>query len=256
MALLGVCKPTGKPAWSRDGSIGDYGGATDKRASDTEADTPYAYAVYKSLQSPRGSAYSQETSGTLVHCENLSLARTLSAVWYRGPEKLRANMTPGRSDERLEYWATVLGIPFGPNDQRWQVRQRCAAHYQATRGPTLQNVTDAVTALLGDAFVSITTTVGSDLATPPDVTYWPGINAGPSTYSLGGGAWLSTRCHMVVNVSQPSGMSDGEFLQLTNVQLFQLLDRMLPIWATFNWSTNATYGFLVGVSRIGFDGLA
>lgn len=252
MALLGSCNPSGFPAWSREGAIGDYGGSTDKAASRTEGSIPYAFSVYQSLQGQRGSAYTQAT-GTLVHCENLALARTLSCVWYRVPEKLRANATPAGSDERLEYWADVLGVPFGPRDQRWQIRQRCAAHYEATKGPTIANVTDAVDSLLADAFVSVDTTIGTDLANPPAITNWPGINPGPSSYSLGGGAWLSSRCHMSIHVTQPAGMSDNAFLDLVNVQLFQLGDRILPAWVTFTWSEND--GFFLDISRLDYDGL-
>lgn len=237
MPLVGTCNPTGSPAWTREGAIGDYGGATDKRASETEGTTPYAATVYRELQAQRGSAYSKDT-GNLVHVENLALARTLSAVWFRLPERYRANALPHTSDERLEYWATVLGIPFS-GVPRWRVRQLCAAHYRATLGPTLDNVTQAVSALLGDAFVQVSTTVGTDLDNPPDPTKWPGVNPGGDATALsdpavaGQGSWFSTRCHLVVEMTQPSGMSDAEFINLRDVQLTGLLDRMLPAWATF-----------------------
>lgn len=253
--LAGICKPTGRPAWSRDASIGDYGGAPDKRDSETEGRVTYALAVYRELQSQRGSAYSKSTSGTVVHVENLSLARTLSTVWFRAPEKLRANATPARADERLDYWATVLGITWHESDPKWLVRQKCAAHYVATKGNTPEGVEQAVSELLGDAFVSIITYVGTDLDNPPTPTNWPGVDPGASTYDLGGGTWLSRRCRLLVNVTQPGSMSDSAFLRLMNVDLMQLLDRLLPCWATFGWSRNDSYGFRVGISRIGIDGV-
>lgn len=252
MALLGICKPTGKPAWSRDASIGDYGGSLDKRASETEGETPYAYAMYRDIQSQRGSAYTTEAD-TMVHVETLALARTLGYTFFRHPEKARANATPARSDERLEYWVAVLGIPVRATDQRWQIRERAAAHYQATKGPTLANVIEAVSALLGDAYVSIETSVGTDIATPPTLTNWPVVNPGPASYSLGAGAWLSERCHLTVIVDQPAGMSDGDFNNLIQVQMFALLDRMLPAWATFGWATSE--GFLLDISQLDYAGL-
>ena len=133
------------------------------------------------------------------------------------------------------------------------VRTQCVAQYQAAVGPTLANVTAAVTALLGSAFVAVHTTVGSDLETPPTITYWPGVNPGASSYSLGGGTWLSERAHLWVEVIRPSGMEFADFNKLMNVQLFELLDRMLPAWATFNWATSA--GFVVDVSQLDFDGV-
>src|SRR5690242_9431915 len=109
MPLVGTCKPTGYPAWSRIAAIGDYGGSLDKRTSETEGENTYVVAVYRDIQNQRGSAYTKE-AGTLVHCETLALARTMAVIFFRNPEKLRANATPARSDERLDYWATVLGI--------------------------------------------------------------------------------------------------------------------------------------------------
>jgi hypothetical protein len=254
MALLGICKPSGLPAWSREAAIGDYGGSLDKRGSRTEGTTPYSYAVYQNLQSQRGSAYSQNQSGTLVHVEHLALARTLSAVFFRNAEKYRANAVPHTSDERLEYWATVLGVPFTESTPRWRLRETCAAHYQAALGPTLDNVTAALEKLLGDAFVQVITTTGVDLDNPPDPTKWPGIDPGPASYSLGGGAWFSARCHLIVEMQQPTGMSAAEFLNLRDIQMFQLLDRMLPAWATFNGAFVGD-GFSLDIDQLDFQGL-
>src|SRR5687767_151807 len=147
-----TCTPSGLPAWSREAAIGDYAGSLDKRASSTEGIEPYAYGVYRELQAMRGSAYTTRT-GTLVHVENLAIARMHAAVCLRAPEKIRANANPGRSDEKLDYWVEVLNVPVRDADQRWQIRERCAAHYKAAKGPTLSNVVEAVSALLGDAFV-------------------------------------------------------------------------------------------------------
>ncbi len=254
MALVGICKPSGLPAWSREAAIGDYGGTLDKRGSKTEGKVPYAYSVYQNLQSQRGSAYSPNTSGTLVHVENLAIARTLSACFFRLGEKYRANALPHTSDERLEYWATVLGVPFTTNTPRWRLRSLCAAHYAAALGPTLENLEAACAELLGDAFVQLITTTGADLDNPPSPTHWPGIDPGPSSYSLGGGAWFSVRCHLVVEMVRPDGMSDAEFLNLRDIQLFQLLDRMLPAWATFNGAFVGD-GFNLDIDQLDFQGL-
>lgn len=257
--LTGTITPSGTPSWTRGGAIGDIGGAADKKDSATEANIPYAWQVYRELQAQRGSAYSPKTSGTLVHCEHLALARTLSATFFRAPEKLRANATPRGSDERLEYWAKILGIPFGPNDPRWLIRQRCVAAYQAAIGPTIDNLSAALTSLLGTVFVSLVQTTGSDLANPPEPTKWPGIDPGPPSYSLsdptisGYGAWFSSRCHLVVNVQQPTGMSDTDFFNLLDVQMFHFLDSVLPAWATFNWSVGTD--FLLDISRLDLTGM-
>src|ERR1041384_1219880 len=101
--MTGIANPTGSPAWTREAAIGDYGGDPGKRACKTESVVPFAYQVYRELQAQRGSAYSARTSGTLVHAENLALARLFAAIFFRHPEKLRANAVPSGSDERLSY---------------------------------------------------------------------------------------------------------------------------------------------------------
>lgn len=241
--------PTGKPAWSRDAAIGDYGGALDKEDCRTEASVPYAYAVYRELIAMKGSAYSSQP-GTLVHCQNLAKARLLAFACFRLPEQFRANSLPGTADDALGYWVEVLGIPTKPNDQRWQIRQRCAAHYRATTSVNLPTIREALQDLLGDAYVDASFQVGASMSSPPTLTFWPGVAPGDSSYSLGGGTWASERSHLAVQVTQPPGMSDGDFYQLMNVQQFSLLDRMLPAFCTFNYATSV--GFLLDISQLDF----
>jgi len=243
--------PHGLPAWSRQAAIGDYDGDPLKRSSDTEGATPYAASIYNDLQGARGSAYSKSRE-TLVHCENLALARFWSAIAFRTPEKVRANATPARSDEKLPEWVEILGIPVNESDPKWLVRQRCVAHYRAALGPTYNNVYTACSDLLGDLFVGLNVIVGTDLDNPPSITFWPGVNPGPASYSIGHGAWVSERSHITVLVSTAI-TQDPSLLDLLNVQLFQLLDRMLPAKCTFNWATS--FGFLLDISQMDFYGI-
>jgi hypothetical protein len=106
---------------------------------------------------------------------------------------------------------------------------------------------------LGDAYVDASFAIGSDLETPPTLTYWPGVNPGDASYSLGGGAWISERSHLFVEVQRPSGSTDGDFHQLINVQAFQLLDRILPSYCTFSVALGG--GFILDVSQLDFVGL-
>jgi hypothetical protein len=231
--------------------IGDYGGDLEKEDSSTEGVIPYAAAILLDLQKRRGSAYTQN-AGTLVDAENVALARLLAAAGPRQAEKLRANATPRRSDEKLDWWRRVLAVPTQPGEPGWRTRQKVAAHYRLTDGPTGDAVRSAVSELLGDAFVGISWDEGASLSAPPDPTYWPGVNPGNDADSLGGGAWLSTRCHLFVEVIQPSTMSLGAFLTLVNVDLKTLLDRMLPAWATFDWGFSG--GFLVSADETDPEG--
>lgn len=254
--IIVTAVPTGQPAWTREAAIGDYDGSLNKEDNTTEATIPYAGQVYRELHAMRGSAYTQKPR-TLVDAENLAIARMFGAVWYRTPEKYRANITPLRCDERLGYWVEVLGVPNRLDEQRWQLRDRAAAHYKAVSGPTMSNITAALADLLGEAFVDATHQEGVDLATPPTQTFWPVINPGDPALSLGRGAWASERCHLAIETIIPPGMSDGDFLHLVNVEMFTLLDSMLPAWATWGWAVNSGggLGFFLDISRLDFDGL-
>jgi hypothetical protein len=245
--------PAGKPAWSREAAIGDYGGSLDKRDSDTEGTVPYAWFCYRELIAIRGSAYSGQLGGTLVHCENLALARVLAHRNFRCPEKFAANSLPGSADEGLDYWVKVLAVPSKPTDQKWELRKRAAAHYKAATGTTISAIRTALQDLLGDIFVDATFNEGTDLATPPTITYWPGVNPGDSGYSLGGGTWASERSHLYVEVQQPAGASTADLDQLINVQAFQLLDRMLPAYVTFSVALGG--GFALDIDQLDYTGV-
>lgn len=245
--------PTGRPAWSRAARIGHYDGAPDKEDSATEGATPYAWTWYQELGGMLGSAYSKTPTGH-VHAKKLALARSFAAV-QRAAEKLGTNSVPGTSDEALGQWVKVTGTHVSPDDTRHDIRQRAAARYLATRGPTWTNIDAAVEALLGPAFVRVWRIAGADMATPPTWTFWPGVNPGPSQFDLGGGTWMSERSRILVEINAPTDASDAAFQQLVNVELFRLLDEMLPAWATFDWAANLSTGFLLDISRMDIDAL-
>jgi hypothetical protein len=242
-----TCDPAGRPPWVRDRTIADYGGALDKEATATET-VPYAWIWYSELRAMRGSAYRQESAG-LVHAENIAIARS-EAARTRAAEKLVANSQPSTAGERLGYWATVLQPSHKPTDSEAAVRARCAALYKAGIGPTIAQTDEACSELLGDAFVRTWRSEGTDLANPPQQTYWPTANPGGSGYDLGGGAWFSERCHLIVEVEQPDEMARADYDELITVHLFQLLDRMLPAWATFDWGEDVADGFTLDLSEL------
>jgi hypothetical protein len=255
----GATFPKGLPAWSRSANIGDYGGAPDKEESTHEATDPYAWHVYQLMQSARGDAYSRTVGGTLVHAENLAIGRLLGAVFWRSAEKQIANATPERADEKLPYWVALLAVRTKDGQQDWEIRQSCVAKFKVTEGPTEANINQVLTDLLGDTFIETIVTKGTDLDNPPDVTYWPIINPGPSILDLGGGTWMSHRAHLGVKVEKPETGDEPAFLELMNVQMQDLLDGLLPGWATFGWATfegtSSDVGFLLDISQLDFTGL-
>lgn len=237
--------------WLPDRQIGDYDGATDKTDSLTEGDSSYCYDWFVEFQAMRGSAYS--TSLGNVDAENFAMARQFGAL-NRNAEKFEANSLPGTSDEKLENWVEILGVSVRKTDQRWQVRQRCAAKLKAAASGALpDDIDSAVRDLLGASFIAVHRTIGATLDMPPAGTQWPVINPGGDAYSLGGGAWVSPRSFLWVEVVQPGNANDSDFFRLMDVDLFELLDLRLPAHMTFNWATGS--GFLIGVSPLGFTAL-
>lgn len=240
-------------SWLRLPQIGSYGGDPNKEDSKTEAVIPYAAVIYTDLQGMRGSAYTTR-AGTLVHAENLALARFWGYFAYRLPEKVRANAVPSRSDEGLSYWVTVLGVTAQPTDEKWLLRQRASVAYQVSTGPIYDTVQSTLQGLLGDNFVAMYIQDSSPLSTPPSPTCWPGVNPGTPTYDIGGGPWYSRRSHLVVQVRTLPAQTTDAFLRLLNVDMFTQLDRLLPAWMTFSWTTGTS--FLLDISRLDFDGLS
>ena len=237
------------PDWSNTTSIDAYDGATDKEDSLTEGDQPYAATFYLELRDNlRGSAYSKQDTG-LLHCENLALAR-LHAGLARLSDKQRNNTLPMFADDKLQEWITAQHILVRPGDTREKLRKRCASQFQATLGPTRQVFDDAVQELLGDLFVQVWRSEPVDLSDPPDHHYWPGINPGPSSYDIGGGAWYSEVCQVIVEINYPHGIAWNDFRDLVDAQLFQLSHRLLPVWATCKWSYNASGGFILDVDEL------
>ena len=245
MSLVTVT-PTGSPTWARETRPSLYGGEPDKTHS-IEATHPYAWTVYLELMGARGSAYSKQKRGA-VHVENIAIARHKGAL-YRLAEKFKANSLPGTSHERLQYWVHVLKVIAAPTDEASDVRARCAARYQAAIGPSRLAVDKALRTLLGDTFVRTWHNEGDELAVPPEPTHWPVVSPGLASYNLGDevahGPWLSARQHLLVEVVVPQGIPARTFLSTMHVQLFALLDAMLPSTWTFNWA--------VGLSGDGFE---
>ena len=244
--------PTGRPAWSRKVRIGDYDGATDKQNVRTET-VPYAWTWYQEFTGMLGSGFTNARTG-LVHAKKLALARVNMAI-TRAAEKLRANSHPATADEELSTWVYVLKVRVGPEENRHEIRQRAGARFIATNGPTWTNIDTAFAALLGDSFVQVHRTTGADLDTPPAPTHWPGVNPGSVAYDLGGGTWLSSRAHFVIEVAKPSDLTDANFLNLVNIELFRLADELFPASATFNWAADIGTGFLLDISELDFVGL-
>lgn len=242
-----VTKPHGRPAWSRIGGIGDYDGAADKTDCETEL-VPYAWTWYQDITAMLGTAFTRERTG-VIHAKKLTLARG-EAAKTRTVERAVANSLPSTSDELLGTWAKILRVPAYANDERWQVRQRCAARFSAPNGPNAVELEDSLRALLGNAFVGVHRNQGT-LDEPPDPTYWS-ENPGAPGLSLGSGTWTSVRSRIVVNVTLPADAELGAFLRTVNTSMHQHLDRVEPAWQNHSWTTwdPGSTGFFLDSSRM------
>lgn len=237
-------------------AIGDYDGAPDKEDSATEGERPYAADWYDELTAALGSAYTQARRG-IVHARKIALARAM-AVLSRSAEKLSANALPSTADELLPRWVEALRLRVRSGAPKWQVRKQGAAHIKAQRGTDRASVDAAVAELLGDVLVGLHRVADPTLSAPPTMTRWPGGVPGADTWSMtgAGGAWLSERSHLVVEVQRVPHLSEPEWLRLINVELSELLDTMLPAWSTFSWAlAPLSDGFLLDISDLDFTGL-
>lgn len=244
-------------SWIPLPQIGTYDGDPNKENSLTEGDRTYASIWYQEIQGMRGSAFSTKP-GTFVHCENLAMARFWGYHAFRLPEKMRASAVPARSDERLPYWAELLGVGTRVGEETWSLRQRCALAYKVALGPTFDRVNEAISDLLGDTLVQVKFPTELPFSETPPSTYWSPVNPGVPTLSLTGdslGTWTSRRSKLLIQVQHLPTMTLPDYFQLINVQLWQLLDSLLPAWMTWSvYQDVGNLGFHLDVSHLDIDG--
>ena len=235
-------------------AIGDFDGEPEKTDSETEP-VPYAWTWYQDYTAMLGDGLSRATTG-LVHAKKIALAR-FECAKTRAVERALCNSNPATADELLGNWVQVFKIPVSDDMPRWEIRRRCSARLRAFGGCGFTEIDAAVRELLRDGYVQSFRQRGADLDSPPSPTYWsenPG--SGPD---LGGGTWMSSRAHLVVHVAQTPDQNLAQFLRIANVDLFDLLDRRLPAWMTFNWTAwSGGYdppGFRLDISHLDFEGL-
>lgn len=206
---------------------------------------------YSELQGALGSAYfQQDTLAPIVQVFVLAITRQLAAI-DGCITRLENQNTPLHASDSLRQWAERLDVSIAPDDKPHEVRAKCLAKYRAANGPTISVVENSLETILGNAFVQLTTA-------DPDgyFTYWPVINPGNPDNNLGetaddnvgDGTWQSINaCHLVIQVQQPSSLNDDDFLYLLNVDMYNLLDILLPAWVTWDWCINDPEdGFILG----------
>lgn len=229
---------TANPGW--------YGGSKHKRESD-DGWVPTAWTFYDQLQSEQGSAYSKERSGPL-HWENLADARMCAAT-QRAAEKIQRNAVPLSSDECLRYWVELLAVTVSPYDTDEDIRENCDARFKGFSGNSYIQVQRTIESVLGAAFDSVDRFIGVNFGTPPPITNWPktgGFTSNDLGHGLNGasgetptnwrrGPWTSPRCRILIRIKR-GALSPARQPHMMNVVLRETLERLLPVWVTWQWS--------------------
>lgn len=232
------------PTWT------DYGGSEDKRASKTEGDAPFAWAILGELRTQRGSAYGKAPFGYLAFYD-IACARQLQ-LQYRLAETHAVSGTPATAaGERLSRWASWLTVL--PSDTEAQARAKCVAQYSLSCGANSAQLDVALRSLLGGSFVSTVSNFGT-MTDPPEPTYWPGAAypsywPAPPSYDLGTGVFLSARSILGVIATKPVGTTQADWDRLVGVDLRDLLKDALPATQAFSWSDSSD-GFILDSSRL------
>jgi hypothetical protein len=213
-----------------------FGGATDKQNCEAEA-IPYAASWYETMQGARGSLYRQERDG-LVHVENLALARHFA--WQnRLAEQLVTNANPGTSGVSIPEWSERLDVQLTSDDA--EMRAALAAKNSMYRGATPAILNESIARIAGPWFVDVHRNHGS-LGSPPDWTYGPSWDTGPTEWDMGGGTWSSIRASLTVELVEPSGSDYEAFTEVVE-KLSEHLELALPVYMTWEWATGLTTGF-------------
>lgn len=223
----------------------------------------------KFFQDALGDAFTKEQI-SIVGAETYALAGALQLA-NQTCEKIITNSKPGTASDALVKWANRLGVTILPDDTEASLRLRCAVKYMSSGGNTEGATLDLIAALLGSAFVTIHFNKGDDpddISSEPDGVVWDlGNSLAPATYDLfalprddndpmdeGTEVWTSPAASIIVEVTQPDNMSSDDFLKLVNVDLYNLLDGVLPAWATWHWVVGDD-GFILDEDLLDFNGL-
>jgi hypothetical protein len=203
---------------------------------------PALKRIVESLAQQRGTVYDNDQTGN-VFIENMAIARAIAEAWSNN-QRMSNQWDSARMTEFIPRWETILGIVPKHDDTEQDRRERIARAFEKlTQTNIYQTVYDLLISLIPDIFIRITHTSHADAvnwvdSTLPEVwngAAWVARVAEPS----GLVTWYSSSAHILIEVSQPSGMLDGEFYE-TVAQINSVLDSILPGWVTWDWCRDQT----------------
>lgn len=181
------------------------------------------------IKAALGDAFSKENI-SVVGAENIATALMLHDLTNTA-QRLEDNAIPASSYDLLLAWCDRLGITVSPDDSETSIRAACVAKYRAGDGNSELDVRESLEALLGDALLTI---------------FYPRGIDGYESNQL---------CHVLVCVDQPADMSFDQFLFLINVRMFDLLDKLLAAYCSFDFNLGVYSGFELDTSQMDLTAL-
>lgn len=198
--------------------------------------------VLEGVVADRGDALDATNSDTVVYVESLAIARVIAAAWSTN-ERLSRLWTPMRTSmDVITRWEKILALTPTVSDTNLARRTRVQEVLERFGQPSVHaQIVEALAEKLGDAFVAVEY-IGIDNAViaVPDGTYpWGSVAAGTP--------WSSTVAHILVRLQKPAGRTENDFYQEAS-RVVDLLDPLIPSWATFDWYREPATGTPIDVT--------
>lgn len=195
-------------------------------------------ALVDGLVEAQGTGLASDVS-SFAWAEANAEARTIAYLWHLS-NRAANQWDPRRMTDFLPRWERILGLRPSPGAPDTTRRAAVLAKMELYGQPgTQQVVSDLLTVLLGDVYVSLVHTGAASA-----VGQLPGGVSVPGGVTLPDGDWYSTIAHLAVEVTQPSSVDDAAFYEAV-AGIAGFLDDLLPTWVTFDW-------FLDGGGGAGF----
>jgi len=188
---------------------------------------------------------------TYSYSETVIIARLFASL-QKISESLVSEAFPNTASDMLYNWAIRLGVPVNEDDDPDTIRALCNAKYRLNDGPTEFNLNATITEILGDRLEEIIYHYSTDgyLSPAPTFTYDSYINpyTGYGTQFLTPDDYqVSERAHITLSVNMGT-LTEEDFFRLISVQLRNILELLLPCWATWDW-TIGTSGFILALDQ-------
>lgn len=192
--------------------------------------------IFQDLLLQRGTAFSSDEDG-YAYAETFAKAKAIDYLFSLG-ERFVNETNVDTTRDFLKRFEFIYGITPLKSDSLIRRRQKLKMKMELQgKVPTLQNISDLLTVVLGeDVFDGIIHTPSSDA-----YGQVPGGATIPGGVTLVDGSWYSSICHIDIKLVQPSYMDDYVFYK-TKAQIPAYLDDFLPAWVTYEVIKDGVHG--------------